>query len=65
MAKKLMTKKFNHDEIRREMDNYINHAKAVGFKNIDGMAAYSQLLHEVVMIEYTNKRIEDGKDFKL
>ena len=47
----------NHEEIRREIDNYINHAKALGFK-IEGygsIAAYTQLVATVAQIEHNNQ----------
>ena len=57
--------KINHEEIRREMDNYINHAKANGFK-LEGYGtfqAYAHLLHEVFAIEYHNRKdFSDAKE---
>lgn len=46
----------NHEKIRREMDNYINHAKANGFKinEYGNMQSYCYLLHEVALIENQN-----------
>lgn len=55
-----MNEFLNHEEIRREMDNYINHAKANGFK-INGygnMQSYCHLLHEIIVIECQKKEYE-------
>ena len=47
----------NHEEIRREIDNYINHAKALGFKT-EGyslIGVYAQLVATVAQIEHNNQ----------
>ena len=63
--------KLIHEEIRREMDNYLNHAKANGFKtdNYASLDAYCHLLHEIIVIHDFNvtieqKKKEDKKEFK-
>lgn len=57
-----MSEKFIHEEIRREMDNYINHAKSKGIKieHYGSLEGYCHLLNEIVSIEYINKKIENG-----
>lgn len=58
-----MSKKIIHEDVRRELDNYINHLKANGLKIKDfgGEAhAYAVLLHEVMQIDYANLQIEEN-----
>ena len=59
-----MIEKFNHETIRREMDNYINHAKANGVKisHYGDFQGYCNLLNQVINIEYANKKIENGDE---
>lgn len=55
-----MTEFLNHEEIRKEMDNYLNHAEARGFeiKGYGNMTAYCHLLHEIITIECQKKDYE-------
>lgn len=60
MSKETYKIELNHEDIRREMDNYINHAKALGLKIGGGygeFSAYVQLIQTVTQIEH-NKQVE-------
>ena len=55
-----MSEKIIHEKIRREMDNYINHAKSKGFttEGYGNFQSYCHLLHEVLIIHLENNKIE-------
>lgn len=64
MTEKTYKIKINHEELRREMDNYINHAEAKGFK-LDGYAGlqgYCHLLDIVMRIEFEKQYTREVKN---
>lgn len=59
MTEKTYNIKLNHEDIRREIENYINQAKALGIKigGYGDLTAYVQLIQTVAQIEH-NKQVE-------
>ena len=56
--------KLKHEDIRREVENYMNQAKALGFK-IEGygsLQSYVSLISVVAQIETNNQRKWSYKD---
>lgn len=60
MTEKTYNIKLNHEDIRREIENYINQAKALGITVGHGygdLSAYVQLIQTVAQIEH-NKQVK-------
>jgi len=53
-----------HEEIRREMDNYINHARANDFetKSFGNFTGYCHLLNQIIIITLENNKIKNSND---
>lgn len=54
----------DHVELRREMDNYINHAKSKGLElgGYSGLQGYCHLLDIVMRIEFEKQYTRKVKD---
>ena len=54
----------DHVELRREVDNYLNHAKANGFdfKGYGALSSYVQLVELVMRIEFEKQYTREVKN---